>query len=492
MAERYEKVFSQAENLYCTGAPLVLEKGALLKDGLTQNIVAQLKFKSIQDKVIKAVTVKILSYDTLGKPLKEETQYQYLDLFVKRDESFGEQVPIIVVNSQTRSYQIIVSQVIFVNNTIWTGNEVWTLLDQAPSCNKVFQEPELCKQYAIEFGSKKGRMHSIQRDLFICACGAINRLDEEKCHQCGLPKEKLLNFNKNELQKNCQIRLEKEEAERLRRVAEQERKKQKYRKLVKKLLKIGIPLIIVLLACGFAMDKYQELDSEYQYAMSQMEEGYYENAIEEFKALGNFKDSPERVKQAQDAIDKEKAETYKEAKALLEAGDALGAEYKFGFIPGYKDADELCAVADEQERVNDVYMERATNTDEYECLSNNAIQEVMQGAWMLVGPYYLKKIVVTDDGKATADDGTIYQWKLDDNDLLFYEYDEEDEVSKKYEKYRTHYAVSKGAREGYYIGEKKESDYSYLYDEFEIQMMLLPVDSDYVKRLQAYVANEEE
>ena len=455
MAERYEKVFSQAENLYCTGAPLVLEKGALLKDGLTQNIVAQLKFKSIQDKVIKAVTVKILSYDTLGKPLKEETQYQYLDLFVKRDESFGEQVPIIVVNSQTRSYQIIVSQVIFVNNTIWTGNEVWTLLDQAPSCNKVFQEPELCKQYAIEFGSKKGRMHSIQRDLFICACGAINRLDEEKCHQCGLPKEKLLNFNKNELQKNCQIRLEKEEAERLRRVAEQERKKQKYRKLVKKLLKIGIPLIIVLLACGFAMDKYQELDSEYQYAMSQMEEGYYENAIEEFKALGNFKDSPERVKQAQDAIDKEKAETYKEAKALLEAGDALEAEYKFGFIPGYKDADELCAVADEQERVNDVYMERTTNTDEYECLSNNAIQEVMQGAWMLVGPYYLKKIVVTDDGKATADDGTIYQWKLDDNDLLFYEYDEEDEVSKKYEKYRTHYAVSKGAREGYYIGEKK-------------------------------------
>lgn len=492
MAERYEKVFSQADNLYCTGAPLVLEKGALLKDGLTQNIVAQLKFKSIQDKIIKAVTVKILSYDTLGKPLKEETQYQYLDLFVKRDESFGEQVPIIVVNSQTRSYQIIVSQVIFVNNTIWTGNEVWTPLAQAPSCSEVLQKPELCKQYAIEFGSKKGRMHSIQRDLFICACGAINRLDEEKCHQCGLPKEKLFNFDKNELQKNCQIRLEKEKAERLRRAAEQERKKQKYRKFAIKLLKIGIPLIIVLLACGFAMDKYQELDSEYQYAMSQMEEGYYEDAIKEFKALGNFKDSPERVKQVQDAIDKEKAETYKEAKALLEAGDASKAKYKFRGIEGYKDADELCAVADEQERVNDVYMEHTTNTDEYECLSNNAIQEVMQGAWMLVGPDYLKKIVITDDGKATADDGTIYQWKLDDNDLLFYEYDEEDEASKKYEKYRTHYTVSKGAREGYYIGEKKESDYSYLYDEFEIQMMLLPVDSDYVKRLQAYVANEEE
>lgn len=478
MAERYEKVFSQADNLYCTGAPLVLEKGALLKDGLTQNIVAQLKFKSIQDKVIKAVTVKILSYDTLGKPLKEETQYQYLDLFVKRDESFGEQVPIIVVNSQTRSYQIIVSQVIFVNNTIWTGNEVWTLLAQAPSCNKVFQEPELCKQYSIEFGSKKGRMHSIQRDLFICACGAINRLDEEKCHQCGLPKEKLLNFNKNELQKNCQIRLEKEEAERLRRVAEQERKKQKYRKLVKKLLKIGIPLIIVLLACGFAMDKYQELDSEYQYAMSQMEEGYYENAIEEFKALGNFKDSPERVKQVQDAIDKEKAETYKEAKALLEAGDALGAEYKFGFIPGYRDADELCAVADEQERVNDVYMERTTNTDEYECLSNNAIQEVMQGAWVLVEENRAEPITITDNKIINSDNEVISKWEIVDDQIVFYASEAE---SLDDSIYKLDYDVAKGNKEGYY-----------LIRDFEIQMMLLPVDSDYVKRLQAYIASEEE
>lgn len=485
MAERYEKVFSQADNLYCTGAPLVLEKGALLKDGLTQNIVAQLKFKSIQDKIIKAVTVKILSYDTLGKPLKEETQYQYLDLFVKRDESFGEQVPIIVVNSQTRSYQIIVSQVIFVNNTIWTGNEVWTPLAQVPSCSEVLQEPELCKQYAIEFGSKKGQMHSIQRDLFICACGAINRLDEDKCHQCGLPKEKILDFNKVELQKNCQIRLEKEEAERLRRVAEQERKKQEIRKLAKKIMKIGIPLIIVLLACGFAMDKYQELDSEYQYAMSQMEEGYYEDAIEDFKALGNFKDSPDRVKQAQDAFDKEKADTYKEAKALLEAGDALGAKYNLTQIEGYKDADELFSVAVQQELVNEVY----DNDDSVftgfgdDCLNNNELQEVLQGAWMLVGDGSLEKLTFSTDGEAIVDDGTVYKWEIIDNEFLFYEYVENSTLDSKY---RTHYSLVKADNGGYYLGEANATN------GFEFDKILLPVGSEYVKRLQAYVANEEE
>ena len=485
MAERYEKVFSQVDNLYCTGAPLVLEKGALLKDGLTQNIVAQLRFKNIQDKVIKAVTVKILSYDTLGKPLKEETQYQYLDLFVKRDESFGEQVPIIVVNSQTRSYQIIVSQVIFVNNTIWTGNEVWTPLAQVPSCSEVLQEPELCKQYAIEFGSKKGQMHSIQRDLFICACGAINRLDEDKCHQCGLPKEKILDFNKVELQKNCQIRLEKEEAERLRRAAEQERKKQEIRKLAKKIMKIGIPLIIVLLACGFAMDKYQELDSEYQYAMSQMEEGYYEDAIEDFKALGNFKDSPDRVKQAQDAFDKEKADTYKEAKALLEAGDALGAKYNLTQIEGYKDADELFSVAVQQELVNEVY----DNDDSVftgfgdDCLNNNELQEVLQGAWMLVGDGSLEKLTFQTDGEAIVDDGTVYKWEIIDNEFLFYECVENSTLDSKY---RTHYSLVKADNGGYYLGEANATN------GFEFDKILLPVGSEYVKRLQAYVANEEE
>lgn len=479
MAERYEKVFSQVDNLYCTGAPLVLKKGALLKDGLTQNIVAQLRFKNIQDKVIKAVTVKILSYDTLGKPLKEETQYQYLDLFVKRDESFGEQVPIIVVNSQTRSYQIIVSQVIFVNNTIWTDNEVWTPLAQVPSCNKVFQEPELCKQYAIEFGSKKGRMHSIQRDLFICACGAINRLDEEKCHQCGLPKEKILDFNKEVLQKNCQIRLEKEEAERLRRAAEQERKKQEIRNLAKKIMKIGIPLIIVLLACSFAMDKYQELDSEYQYAMSQMEEGYYEDAIEDFKALGNFKDSPDRVKQAQDAIDKEKADTYKEAKALLEAGDALGAKYNLTQIEGYKDADELCAIAEEQKLVNSIYTSWRnsddTNIDEYINLNNKEIQEVMQGAWVLVDNETAELITFTDNKIISSANKVIYKWKIVDDQVVFYA-SEAESIDDSI--YKLDYDVAKGNKEGYY-----------LISDFNICQILLPVDSKYVKRLKAYRSN---
>ena len=369
-------------------------------------------------------------------------------------------------------------QVVFVNNDIWTGNEVWTPLAQAPSCNKVLQEPELCKQYAIEFGCKKGRMHSIQRDLFICACGAINRLDEEKCHQCGMPKEKLLNFDKNELQKNCQIRLEKEEAERLRRAAEQERKKQEHRKLAKKLLKIDIPLIIVLLVCGFSMDKYQELDSEYQDALSQMEEEDYETAIKEFKALGNFKDSHERIKEAQDAIDKEKADTYKEAKALLEAGDASGAKYKFDDIPGYKDADGLCAIAEEQSKVNIIFCGQETSIDEYINLNNKEIQEVMQGAWVLVVKNGAEPITITDNKIIDSDNEIISKWEIVDDQIVFY-YPKAESVEDL--PYNTVYDVTKGSKEGYYFIRG-----------FEIYKILLPVDSEYVKRLQAYIASEEE
>ena len=216
-----------------------------------------------------------------------------------------------------------------------------------------------------------------------------------------------------------------------------------------------------------------------------MEEGYYEDAIEDFKALGNFKDSPDRVKQAQDAFDKEKADTYKEAKALLEAGDALGAKYNLTQIEGYKDADELFSVAVQQELVNEVY----DNDDSVftgfgdDCLNNNELQEVLQGAWMLVGDGSLEKLTFSTDGEAIVDDGTVYKWEIIDNEFLFYECVENSTLDSKY---RTHYSLVKADNGGYYLGEANATN------GFEFDKILLPVGSEYVKRLQAYVANEEE
>ena len=89
MSERYSRLFALPENLYISGSPVVIAAGALLKDNQTGKVIAQLKLRNIGDKTIKAATVSIMPFDTVGNPLGEPIQYQYLDLIARRDNDFG-------------------------------------------------------------------------------------------------------------------------------------------------------------------------------------------------------------------------------------------------------------------------------------------------------------------------------------------------------------------------------------------------------------------
>ena len=93
MGERYARLFSLPENLYAAGAPVVIAAGALLKDNQTGKVLAQLKIQNIGDKSVKAATVRIVPLDTVGKPLGETVNYQYLDLNAARDTDFGQKGP---------------------------------------------------------------------------------------------------------------------------------------------------------------------------------------------------------------------------------------------------------------------------------------------------------------------------------------------------------------------------------------------------------------
>ncbi len=89
MSERYTRLFSLPENLYAEGAPVLIAAGALLKDNQTGNVLAQLKFKNIGFKTIKAIKVRITLLDTVGRSLGNPITYQYLDLSASRDSEFG-------------------------------------------------------------------------------------------------------------------------------------------------------------------------------------------------------------------------------------------------------------------------------------------------------------------------------------------------------------------------------------------------------------------
>ncbi|MCM1089733.1 MAG: hypothetical protein NC092_01210 [Butyrivibrio sp.] len=146
MEERYTKLFTLPENLYTYGSPVIISAGALLKDNKTGNVLAQLKIQNIQAKSIKALTVKIVSYDTADRQLGEETSFQYLDLYVRRDEYFGQKIPIMLPDTYTRSFSVCVTEVVFVDHTIWTdetgGNKQWEAMAKRDTLSQTISDQE--------------------------------------------------------------------------------------------------------------------------------------------------------------------------------------------------------------------------------------------------------------------------------------------------------------------------------------------------------------
>lgn len=185
MSERYQNLFTLPENLYTAGAPVLIAAGALLKDNQTGKVLAQLKLKNINKKAIKAMTVKIKPFDTVGNSLGDEIEYLYLDLTAKRNAFFGQKTPIILPNATTRAFSVIVSEVIFGDNSIWLGTaEPWeSLLAPAPLVQEL-KDKELAKQYRIKYGKDCKNLFKAEKDLWYCPCGALNHKEETTCHLC--------------------------------------------------------------------------------------------------------------------------------------------------------------------------------------------------------------------------------------------------------------------------------------------------------------------
>ena len=208
MSERYSKLFALSENLYSAGAPVVIAAGALQKDNQTGKVFAQLKIRNIQDKAIKAATVKITPFDTVGKPLGGTVDYQYLDLSARRDTDFGQKTPVMLKEAATRSFAVSVSEVIFSDNSIWTApDEAWEPLSAPVMPEKEFTDVELAKQYRVKYGADCKCVFKKEKDLWRCACGAVNHASEKNCHSCQREAAALAALNVDELKADRDKRL---------------------------------------------------------------------------------------------------------------------------------------------------------------------------------------------------------------------------------------------------------------------------------------------
>lgn len=154
MSERYSKLFDLPENLYSNGSPVVIAAGALQKDNQSGKVYAQLKMRSIQDKPIKAATVRLTPFDTVGTRLGEAFEHQYLDLSAERDADFGQKTLIPFMEMTTRSFSVSVSEVIFSDNSKWTASDgAWESISPPVTLKTAFSDNELVKQYREKYGA---------------------------------------------------------------------------------------------------------------------------------------------------------------------------------------------------------------------------------------------------------------------------------------------------------------------------------------------------
>ena len=112
MAERYTRLYTLPENLYTEGAPLVIAAGALLKDNQTGKVLAQLKYRSICSRPIRAIKVLITGYDMAKTEVCRE-EHQYLDLEIGRDEYWGSKEAVYLPDRSVRSYSAAVLAVYY-------------------------------------------------------------------------------------------------------------------------------------------------------------------------------------------------------------------------------------------------------------------------------------------------------------------------------------------------------------------------------------------
>lgn len=130
MAERYSRLFSLPEDLYTAGAPLVIAAGALLMDNQSGRVLAQLKLRSISDKVINSVKLLVTGTNRAGNVLCRE-EHVFEGLNAERDAFFGAKEAVLLPDANVRAFSVQLLSVAYSDGSRYIGGvEEWKPLPQ--------------------------------------------------------------------------------------------------------------------------------------------------------------------------------------------------------------------------------------------------------------------------------------------------------------------------------------------------------------------------
>lgn len=327
--ERFKQLYQLEQNLYADDAPVIIEKGSLLLDNQTHTVLIQMKFHSLSEKTIKALKIRIKTYYTSGVACPEIVEYEYLDMKVGYGGQFGSNKAILLKDLSIRSFSVESYSVVYEDQEVAEIKEPFNPLPVSKELQEEWVNRELQKQYRIETSEASEYVPIKYGKLWKCACGEWN--SRELCSMCRKSKSTIFGkFDVDILTSALEIRLKKEAAEReeqKKREAEEAKKQEAVRleearkkAQMKKNRRIAVPVILVGI---FAFGIYSDIikpNLEYKHAKELLSEKKFDESINAFEALGEYKDSVDMITEAQclKAKNLAKNKKYDEAREIFE------------------------------------------------------------------------------------------------------------------------------------------------------------------------------
>ena len=346
------------DNMWFEGSPIVICATRLVLDTKTGEMFTSAKFLNVQPDNMKSITFDIICYDEFRKPIDYITNVTFSGLDVERNSDFGFNRKIPVNNIDTRNIEYVIKRVTNIYDQVWENEDnlrfdikleqksIYTILGDYTK-----QFLDICARSGID-GTNLVMEPVFEEDHWLCACGGFNWSDERVCSQCRVGRswlEKNTSIEVLEHQKEFQAeeaaRVKKEIQEQARMLddkksqkAEFEKRKQDYKKQQMKqkskkaTKKVFISIFVTVLigAAAFGVIFFLIPYLSYSSAISAMNEGNYDEAIEAFKNLNGFMESNEYLKKS----------TYNKAAGLGRDDKYAEAAELYKSISGYSDADE--------------------------------------------------------------------------------------------------------------------------------------------------------
>lgn len=295
MADRFQRLYSLTPNLYIEGCPVLIEAGALQKDTESGAILAQIKMQNIGEKAIASCKISLNAYENNGDEVEGVSSFSYLDLNAEPGMFFGGKTPVIFPNQTTRSYSVVIKEIVFTDGTVETCLPAeWKTVPPFKALNSILKDAEIEKQYGIEVGENCEYVPERRDGLFLCTCGGINNDTNPHCCKCGRSFEALTTaLNTIVLEERAGKRLTAEKAEREENARKKEESKKKTRKTVKSIC-IAVAALLLVISAYKGITTFLEkraLANKYSEAKAAYDQGDYLDAAAKYDELGDYENS---------------------------------------------------------------------------------------------------------------------------------------------------------------------------------------------------------